>query len=58
MPTNFKPIYNINPGIAKSLMRIKTAKERVALLLINPTVLNLLREVAKIHHALFYDDRR
>lgn len=49
MPTNFKPIYNINPGIAKSLMRIKTAKERVALLLINPTVLNLLREVAKLY---------
>lgn len=49
MPTNFKPIYNINPGIAKSLMRIKTAKERVALLLINPTVLNLLCEVAKLY---------
>lgn len=30
-------------------MRIKIAKERVALLLINPTVLNLLRESAKLY---------
>ncbi len=39
MPTNFKPIYSITPGIAKSLMRIEAAKKKVALLPFNPTVL-------------------
>ena len=49
MPTNFKPIYSITPGIAKSLMRIEAAKEKVALLPVNPTVLASLRETAKLY---------
>ena len=49
MPTNFKPIYSITPGIAKSLMIIEAAKEKVALLPVNPTVLASLRETAKLY---------
>lgn len=49
MPTNFKPIYTITSGIAKSLMRIEAAKEKVALLPVNPTVLASLRETAKLY---------
>ena len=49
MPTNFKPIYSITPGIAKNLMRIEAAKEKVALLPVNPTVLASLRETAKLY---------
>lgn len=49
MPTNFKPIYTINAAIAKYLMRIEAAKEKVAMLPINPTVLASLRETAKLY---------
>ena len=49
MPTNFKPMYSITPSIAKSLMRIEAAKEKVALLPVNPTVLASLRETAKLY---------
>jgi Fic family protein len=49
MPTNFKPIYSITPGIAKNLMRIEAAKERVAFLPVNPTVLASLRQTAKLY---------
>jgi hypothetical protein len=49
MPTNFKPIYTITPGVAKNLMRIEAAKEKVALLPVNPTVLASLRETAKLY---------
>ena len=49
MPTNFSPIYSITPGIAKSLMRIEVAKEKVALLPVNPTVLASLHETAKLY---------
>lgn len=49
MPTNFKPIYNITSSIAKNLMRIEAAKEKVAFLPINPTVLASLRETAKLY---------
>ncbi len=49
MPTNFKPIYSITPSIAKSLMRIEAAKEKVSLLPVNPTVLASLRETAKLY---------
>ncbi len=49
MPTNFKPIYNFNAAIAKSLMRIEAAKEKVNLLPLNPTVLASLRETAKLY---------
>ena len=51
MPTNFAPTYAINSAIAKYLMRIEAAKERVALLPMNPTVLASLRETAKLHTA-------
>ena len=49
MPTNFKPIYTISPAIAEQLMKIEGAKEKVALLPVNPTVLASLRETAKLH---------
>ena len=49
MPTNFKPVYTINPAIAKHLMRIEAAKEKVAMLPVNPTVLASLRETAKLY---------
>ena len=49
MPTNFKPVYKITPSIAKNLMRIEAAKEKVALLPVNPTVLASLRETAKLY---------
>ena len=49
MPTNFKPVYTINATIAKHLMRIEAAKEKVGLLPVNPTVLASLRETAKLY---------
>lgn len=49
MPTNFKPVYTINAAIAKYLMRIEAAKEKVAMLPVNPTVLASLRETAKLY---------
>jgi len=49
MPTTFKPIYTITPSIAKSLMKIESAKEKVTLLPVNPTVLASLRETAKLY---------
>lgn len=49
MPTNFKPLYTINTAIAKYLMRIEAAKEKVHLLPVNPTVLSSLRETAKLY---------
>src|SRR5690349_15510084 len=49
MPTNFKPVYTINPAIARHLMRIEAAKEKVTLLPVNPTVLASLRETAKLY---------
>ena len=49
MPTNFKPVYTINAAIAKYLMRIEAAKEKVGLLPVNPTVLTSLRETAKLY---------
>lgn len=51
MPTNFKPLYTINAAIAKHLMRIEAAKEKVAILPMNPTVLASLRETAKLYTA-------
>lgn len=53
MPTNFKPVYTINSAIAKNLMRIEAAKEKVAMLPVNPTVLASLRETAKLHATHF-----
>ena len=49
MPTNFKPNYKITPDIAKYLMRIEAAKEKVTFLPVNPTVLASLRETAKLY---------
>jgi Fic family protein len=49
MPTNFTPVYYITPNIAKNLMRIEAARERVTLLPLNPTVLTSLRETAKLY---------
>jgi Fic family protein len=49
MPTNFKPVFKITPSIAKHLMRIEAAKEKVVLLPVNPTVLASLRETAKLY---------
>ena len=49
MPIKFTPIFNINAAIAKQLMRIEAAKEKVNLLPINPTVLSSLRETAKLY---------
>jgi hypothetical protein len=49
MPKKFKPIYSITPSVAKSLMKIEAAKEKVALLPVNPTVIASLRETAKLY---------
>ena len=49
MPITFNPIYRINPGIAKHLMRIEAAKQKVCLLPVNPGVLASLRETAKLY---------
>lgn len=51
MPTNFNPVYTINPAIANYLMRIEAAKQKVAFLPVNPTVLASLRETAKLYTA-------
>lgn len=48
MPRNFNPHYVITTNIAKSLMRIEAAKEKVNLLPVTPTVLASLRETAKL----------
>jgi Fic family protein len=49
MLTNFKPVYTINTAIAKYLMRIEAAKEKVSLLPVNPMVVASLRETAKLY---------
>lgn len=49
MPTNFKPVFQITPIIAKNLMMIEAVKERVNLLPVNPSVLASLRESAKLY---------
>lgn len=49
MPTNFNPVYTINQNIAKNLMRIEAAKQKVEMLPVNPMVLSLLRETAKLY---------
>ena len=40
MPTNFRPVYTITPTIAKHLMSIEMAKEKVSLLPLNSTFCN------------------
>lgn len=49
MSIKFKPVYSISPSIAKNLMRIEAAKEKVVLLPVNPSVLVSLRETAKLY---------
>lgn len=49
MPIKFEPIYHISPAIAKYLMQIEAAKEKVGFLPVNPMVLNSLRETAKLY---------
>jgi Fic family protein len=49
MPIKFDPVYKINSHIAKDLMRIEAAKQKVSLLPVNPTILSSLRETAKLY---------
>ena len=49
MPIKYLPIYTISSTIAKDLMRIEAAKEKVVLLPVNPSVLASLRETAKLY---------
>jgi Fic family protein len=49
MPTNFNPVYVISSAIAKDLMRIEAAKQKVSLLPVNPRVIASLRETAKLY---------
>lgn len=49
MPINFKPIFFINSQIAKNLMRIEAAREKILMLPVNPMVLASLRETAKLY---------
>lgn len=53
MPRNFEPSYAINTAIAQHLMRIEAAKQKVAMLPVNPTVLASLRESAKLYTTHF-----
>ncbi len=61
MPTNFNPVYAITPAIAKNLMRIEAAKQKVYLLPVNPSVITSLRETAKlytIHYSTMIEGNR
>lgn len=49
MPIKFNPNYEITPKIAKNLMRIEVAKEKVLNLPLNSTVLKSLRETARLY---------
>lgn len=49
MPRSFNPTYTISSSIAKHLMRIEAAKQKVSLLPVNPRVLASLRETAKLY---------
>ncbi|MEK6733651.1 MAG: Fic family protein [Pseudomonadota bacterium] len=49
MPIKFEPNYSITPKIAKNLMRIEAAKEKILNLPLTPTVLSSLRETARLY---------
>jgi len=49
MPINFKPVYEITASIAKHLMKIEAAKEKIEMLPLSPTVLASLRETARLY---------
>ena len=48
MPTNFKSVYTINAAIAKHLMRIEAAKEKVAMM--DPLKNGILESVSFFYH--------
>lgn len=61
MPTNFQPNYTITPEIAKMLMRIESAKEKVHVLPLTPSVLKSLRETVKLlttHYSTMIEGNR
>lgn len=61
MPKEFQPVYRITPNIAKNLMRIEAAKERVGALPVTPTVLSSLRQTAKLlttHYSTMIEGNR
>jgi len=45
VPTNFNPTYTISPIIANDLMRIEAAKQKVALLPVNPKVPAMMKNL-------------
>lgn len=49
MSKPFDPIYKITASIARHLIRIEAARQHVALLPVNPTVLASLRETARLY---------
>lgn len=49
MPITFSPNYRITPQITKNLMQIEACKEKVLHLPINPLVISMLRETAKLY---------
>lgn len=49
MPINFDPHYTITPKIVHCLLRIGAVKEKVQHLPLTPTVLNSLRETARLY---------
>jgi hypothetical protein len=49
MPIKFQPTYTITPKVMCSLMRIETAKEKILHLPLTPTLLNSLRESARLY---------
>lgn len=53
MPTNFNPVYTISPRIAKHLMRIEAAKQKVFLLPVNSRVLASLQAIKLVSYLVF-----
>lgn len=49
MSIKFNPVYEINPSIAKDLMRIEAVKQQISSLPVNPKILASLRETAKLY---------
>ena len=49
MPIKFEPNYTISPKVMSDLMRIEAAKEKVLHLPMTPTILNSLRETARLY---------
>ena len=48
MPINFVPVFSITPQITNALLRIESVKQALLDLPINPTVLQVLRETARL----------